>query len=93
PRITTLLETLDILLDHNATFICEVDSRPPADITWTRNNHPIPYYDSRYTTRENGQMLLIPNVRDSDNGEYCCVANNGIGEPAKSCGALQLKMS
>ncbi|XP_038838595.1 muscle, skeletal receptor tyrosine protein kinase-like [Salvelinus namaycush] len=92
PRITTLLETLDILLDHNATFICEVDSRPPADVTWTRNNHPIPYYDSRYTTRENGQMLLIPNVRESDNGEYCCVANNGIGEPAKSCGALQLKM-
>uniref|UniRef100_A0A673ZCJ7 receptor protein-tyrosine kinase n=1 Tax=Salmo trutta TaxID=8032 RepID=A0A673ZCJ7_SALTR len=92
PRITTLLETLDILLDHNATFICEVDSRPPADVTWTRNNHPIPYYDSRYTIRENGQMLLIPNVRESDNGEYCCVANNGIGEPAKSCGALQLKM-
>uniref|UniRef100_A0A8C7W276 receptor protein-tyrosine kinase n=1 Tax=Oncorhynchus mykiss TaxID=8022 RepID=A0A8C7W276_ONCMY len=92
PRITTLLETLDILLDQNATFICEVDSRPTADVTWTRNNHPIPYYDSRYTIRENGQMLLIPNVKESDNGEYCCVANNGIGEPAKSCGALQLKM-
>uniref|UniRef100_A0A8C7ICF0 receptor protein-tyrosine kinase n=1 Tax=Oncorhynchus kisutch TaxID=8019 RepID=A0A8C7ICF0_ONCKI len=92
PRITTLLETLDILLDHNATFICEVDSRPSADVTWTRNNHPIPYYESRYTIRENGQMLLIPNVKESDNGEYCCVANNGIGEPAKSCGALQLKM-
>lgn len=50
-------------------------------------------YDPRYMTRENGQMLVIPNVRDSDSGEYCCVASNGIGEPAKSCGALQLKMS
>jgi len=38
-------------------------------------------------------MLIIPNVKDLDNGEYCCVANNGVGEPAKSCGALQLKMS
>lgn len=38
-------------------------------------------------------MLIIPNVRESDNGEYCCIASNGIGEPAKSCGALQLKMS
>ncbi len=38
-------------------------------------------------------MLIIPNVKDSDNGEYCCIASNGIGEPAKSCGALQLKMS
>ncbi|KAL0963271.1 hypothetical protein UPYG_G00352000 [Umbra pygmaea] len=92
PRITTLLETVDILLDQNATFICEVDSRPPADITWTRNNYPIPYYDSRYITRENGQMLVIPTVRESDNGEYCCTATNGVGEPAKSCGALQIKM-
>uniref|UniRef100_A0A3P8Y9C5 receptor protein-tyrosine kinase n=1 Tax=Esox lucius TaxID=8010 RepID=A0A3P8Y9C5_ESOLU len=92
PSITTLLETIDIPLDHNATFFCEVDSRPPADITWTRNNRAIPYYDSRYITKENGQMLFIPNVKESDNGEYCCTANNGIGEPAKSCGALQLKM-
>uniref|UniRef100_A0AAQ5YCL8 receptor protein-tyrosine kinase n=2 Tax=Amphiprion ocellaris TaxID=80972 RepID=A0AAQ5YCL8_AMPOC len=92
PRIITLLETVDVLLDHNATFICEVESRPPADISWTKNNHPIMYYDTRYLTREQGQMLVIPHVRESDNGEYCCLANNGIGEPAKSCGALQLKM-
>ncbi|KAF3848895.1 hypothetical protein F7725_015392 [Dissostichus mawsoni] len=93
PRIITLLETVDILLDHNATFICEVESRPPADITWTKNNHPIMYYDTRYITREHGQMLSIPRVRNTDNGEYCCIASNGIGEAAKSCGALQLKMS
>uniref|UniRef100_A0A672JUL5 receptor protein-tyrosine kinase n=1 Tax=Sinocyclocheilus grahami TaxID=75366 RepID=A0A672JUL5_SINGR len=87
-----MVRTVDTSLDHNATFICEVDSYPQADITWTRNNYPIRYYDSRYIIRENGQMLIIPNVKDSDNGEYCCVASNGIGEPAKSCGALQLKM-
>ncbi|XP_061119263.1 muscle, skeletal receptor tyrosine-protein kinase [Conger conger] len=92
PRITTLLETVDVLLDHNATFICEVLSYPPADITWTRNNIQIRPYDSRYLTRENGQMLIIPNAKDTDNGEYCCIADNGIGEPAKSCGALQMKM-
>ncbi|XP_054612206.1 muscle, skeletal receptor tyrosine-protein kinase [Dunckerocampus dactyliophorus] len=92
PRIVTLLETVDVLLDHNATFICEVESRPSADITWTKNNQPIMYYDPRYLTREQGQMLIIPHVRETDNGEYCCLASNGIGEPAKSCGALQLKM-
>ncbi|XP_073334480.1 muscle, skeletal receptor tyrosine-protein kinase [Pagrus major] len=92
PRIITLLETVDVLLDHNATFICEVESRPPAEITWTKNNHQIMYYDPRYITREQGQMLIIPHVRELDNGEYCCIASNGIGEPAKSCGALQLKM-
>ncbi|XP_074547050.1 muscle, skeletal receptor tyrosine-protein kinase [Halichoeres trimaculatus] len=92
PRIITLLETVDVLLDHNATFICEVESRPPAEITWTKNNQQIMYYDPRYITREQRQMLIIPRVRDTDNGEYCCIASNGIGEPAKSCGALQLKM-
>ncbi|KAM8827419.1 muscle, skeletal receptor tyrosine-protein kinase [Spinachia spinachia] len=92
PRIITLLETLDVLLDHNATFICEVESQPRADISWTKNNHPIMYYDPRYITREHGQMMSIPHVRVTDNGEYCCLATNGIGEAAKSCGALQLKM-
>ncbi|KAM9841702.1 muscle, skeletal receptor tyrosine-protein kinase [Aulostomus maculatus] len=92
PRIITLLETVDVLLDHNATFICEVESRPSADITWTKNNQPIMYYDPRYITREQGQMLVIPHARETDNGEYCCLASNGVGEPAKSCGALQLKM-
>ncbi|KAM6902973.1 LOW QUALITY PROTEIN: muscle, skeletal receptor tyrosine-protein kinase [Xenentodon cancila] len=92
PRIITLLETVDVLVDHNATFICEVDSYPPAAVTWTKNDHPIMYYDTRYLTKEQGQMLIIPNVRESDNGEYCCLASNGVGEPAKSCGALQLKM-
>uniref|UniRef100_H3BWN1 receptor protein-tyrosine kinase n=1 Tax=Tetraodon nigroviridis TaxID=99883 RepID=H3BWN1_TETNG len=93
PRIITLLETLDVLTDHNATFICEVESRPPADVTWTKNNHPIMYYDPRYVTQAQGQMLTVPHVRESDSGEYCCIATNGVGEPAKSCGALQLKMT
>uniref|UniRef100_A0A4W6C2Z2 receptor protein-tyrosine kinase n=1 Tax=Lates calcarifer TaxID=8187 RepID=A0A4W6C2Z2_LATCA len=92
PMVFLFFLSLDVLLDHNATFICEVESRPPADISWTKNNHPIMYYDPRYITREQGQMLIIPHVRESDNGEYCCLASNGIGEPAKSCGALQLKM-
>ncbi|KAM4719708.1 muscle, skeletal receptor tyrosine-protein kinase [Anableps anableps] len=92
PRIATLLETVDVLLDHNATFICEVESSPSASITWTKNNQPIMYYDNRYYTKEQGQMLIIPHVKESDNGEYCCIASNGIGEAAKSCGALQLKM-
>ncbi|KAJ0015483.1 hypothetical protein NQD34_009103 [Periophthalmus magnuspinnatus] len=76
PRIITLLETVDVLLDHNATFICEVESRPSADITWTKNNHQIMYYEQRYITKEQGQMLIIPHVRESDNGEYCCIASN-----------------
>uniref|UniRef100_A0A087Y3A2 receptor protein-tyrosine kinase n=1 Tax=Poecilia formosa TaxID=48698 RepID=A0A087Y3A2_POEFO len=92
PHIITVLETVDVLLDQNATFICEVESSPSASITWTKNNQPIMYFDNRYLTKEQGQMLTIPHVKESDSGEYCCIASNGIGEAAKSCGALQLKM-
>uniref|UniRef100_A0A665U641 receptor protein-tyrosine kinase n=1 Tax=Echeneis naucrates TaxID=173247 RepID=A0A665U641_ECHNA len=99
----TFVSTVDVLLDHNATFICEVESRPSNSIIYiykvygreTTLHHlfcPTRYYNSRYIIREQGQMLIIPHVKETDNGEYCCLATNGIGEPAKSCGALQLKM-
>ena len=50
-------------------------------------------FDTRYSIREHGQLLKILSVEDSDDGVYCCTANNGIGVPAENCGALQVKMS
>ncbi|KAH0628374.1 hypothetical protein JD844_009449 [Phrynosoma platyrhinos] len=49
-------------------------------------------FDTRYSIRENGQLLKILSVEDSDDGVYCCTANNGVGVPAENCGALQVKM-
>ncbi|XP_040216595.1 muscle, skeletal receptor tyrosine-protein kinase isoform X1 [Rana temporaria] len=92
PFITTPLETLDGLVEDVATFMCAVDSYPPPEITWTRNNIPIRLFDTRYSIRENGQLLTILSVEEGDDGVYCCVAKNGVGDPAESCGALQVKM-
>lgn len=50
-------------------------------------------FDTRYSIRENGQLLTILSVEDSDDGIYCCIANNGVGGAVESCGALQVKMS
>lgn len=50
-------------------------------------------FDTRYSIRENGQLLTILSVEDSDDGIYCCTANNGVGGAVESCGALQVKMS
>uniref|UniRef100_A0A8D0GC51 receptor protein-tyrosine kinase n=1 Tax=Sphenodon punctatus TaxID=8508 RepID=A0A8D0GC51_SPHPU len=75
-----------------ATFMCVVESYPEAEITWTRNNIPIRMFDTRYSIRENGQLLTLLSVEDSDDGVYCCAANNGVGVAAESCGALQVKM-
>ncbi|KAJ6669467.1 hypothetical protein lerEdw1_000015 [Lerista edwardsae] len=92
PIITTPLETVDALVEEVATFVCVVESKPQAEITWTRNNIPIRFFDTRYSIREKGQLLTILSVEDSDDGVYCCTANNGVGVPAESCGALQVKM-
>ncbi|XP_064414501.1 muscle, skeletal receptor tyrosine-protein kinase isoform X5 [Latimeria chalumnae] len=92
PRIINTLETVDALVEEAATFVCAVESNPQAEITWTRNNIPIRPFDTRYSMKENGQLLTILSVEDTDNGVYCCTANNGVGSPAESCGALQVKM-
>ncbi|XP_058029190.1 muscle, skeletal receptor tyrosine-protein kinase isoform X3 [Ahaetulla prasina] len=92
PIVTTPLETVDALVEEAATFVCVVKSFPQAEITWTRNNIPIRFFDTRYAIRENGQLLTILSVEDSDDGIYCCTANNGVGIEAESCGALQVKM-
>ncbi|KAM8802526.1 muscle, skeletal receptor tyrosine-protein kinase isoform 4-T4 [Rhynchonycteris naso] len=92
PVITTPLETVDALVEEVATFMCAVESYPQPEISWTRNKILIKLFDTRYSIRENGQLLTILSVEDSDDGIYCCVANNGVGGAAESCGALQVKM-
>ncbi|EMP30780.1 Muscle, skeletal receptor tyrosine protein kinase [Chelonia mydas] len=92
PLINTPLETVDALVEEVAKFMCVVDSYPEPEITWTRNNIPIRLFDTRYSIQENGQLLTILSVEDSDDGVYCCSADNGVGMPARSCGALQVKM-
>ncbi|XP_074788458.1 muscle, skeletal receptor tyrosine-protein kinase isoform X2 [Athene noctua] len=92
PLISTPLETVDALVEDVAKFVCAVESYPEAEITWTRNSIPIRLFDTRYSIQRNGQLLTILSVEDSDDGVYCCTADNGIGAAAQSCGALQVKM-
>ncbi|XP_006864740.1 PREDICTED: muscle, skeletal receptor tyrosine-protein kinase isoform X3 [Chrysochloris asiatica] len=92
PVITTPLETVDALVEEVATFMCAVESYPQPEISWTRNKILIKLFDTRYSIRESGQLLTILSVEDSDDGIYCCIANNGVGGAAESCGALQVKM-
>ncbi|XP_074022452.1 muscle, skeletal receptor tyrosine-protein kinase isoform X3 [Numenius arquata] len=92
PLISTPLETVDALVEDEAKFVCVVESYPEPEITWTRNSIPIRLFDTRYSIQRNGQLLTILSVEDSDDGVYCCTADNGVGAAAQSCGALQVKM-
>lgn len=86
------METVDALVEDVAKFVCVVESYPEPEITWTRNSIPIRLFDTRYSIQRNGQLLTILSVEDSDDGVYCCTADNGVGAAAQSCGALQVKM-
>ncbi|OXB72916.1 UNVERIFIED_CONTAM: hypothetical protein H355_005383 [Colinus virginianus] len=92
PFISTPLETVDALVEDVAKFVCVVESYPEPEITWTRNSIPIRLFDTRYSIQRNGQLLTILSVEDSDDGVYCCTADNGVGAATQSCGALQVKM-
>ncbi|XP_033029346.1 muscle, skeletal receptor tyrosine-protein kinase isoform X2 [Lacerta agilis] len=92
PVITASLETVDAQVEEVAIFECVVEAYPQAEITWTRNNIPVRFFDTRYSIEKNGQLLTILSVEESDDGVYCCTANNGVGVPAERCGALQVKM-
>ncbi|XP_030327036.1 muscle, skeletal receptor tyrosine-protein kinase isoform X2 [Strigops habroptila] len=92
PLISTPLETVDALVEDIAKFVCVVESYPEPEITWSRNSIPIRLFDTRYSIQRKGQLLTILSVEESDDGVYCCTADNGVGAAAQSCGALQVKM-
>ncbi|XP_064651107.1 roundabout homolog 3-like [Lineus longissimus] len=63
--------------DDEAVFKCRVhaDSAFPSDITWRRENGPLPH-----RAKQNGDRYLVINpVKLRDAGSYVCVANNSVG--------------
>ncbi|XP_048828340.1 immunoglobulin superfamily DCC subclass member 4-like isoform X2 [Brienomyrus brachyistius] len=57
-----------------ARFQCQVDGLPVPNITWERNDDPLPLLP-RYTALPNG-VLQISGVQEEDVGSYRCVASN-----------------
>ncbi|XP_068231386.1 protogenin B-like isoform X1 [Palaemon carinicauda] len=64
---------------------CQIDSQPPASLTWTHDEQPLPQ-DDRYTTPFSG-VLHIAEVRMTDAGIYKCRATNSLaGKDRRSNG-------
>ncbi|XP_059138483.1 fibroblast growth factor receptor-like 1 [Physella acuta] len=56
-------------------LICKADGNPKPEITWIRNEKPIPQ------KRGHGHaMLKINDVTKADSGAYMCVAHNRLGQ-------------
>ncbi|XP_039667627.1 hemicentin-1 [Perca fluviatilis] len=75
-------EEVTVTLSSPTSLVCEVQSYPPALITWLKDGTP---FDSSRNVRvlPGGRTLQILNAKEEDAGRYTCVATNEAGEKLK----------
>ncbi|XP_070817740.1 hemicentin-1 [Chaetodon trifascialis] len=75
-------EEVTVTLSSPTSLLCEVQSYPPALITWLKDGTP---FESSRNVRvlPGGRTLQILNAKVEDAGRYTCVATNEAGETLK----------
>ncbi|XP_017276034.1 hemicentin-1 isoform X1 [Kryptolebias marmoratus] len=75
-------EEVTVTLSSPTSLVCEVQSYPPALITWLKDGSP---FQSTRSVRvlPGGRTLQILNAKKEDAGRYTCVATNEAGETLK----------
>ncbi|XP_022247809.1 tyrosine-protein phosphatase Lar-like isoform X3 [Limulus polyphemus] len=91
PRIVIAPRDQTVVSGSIASFVCTAFGNPKPMIEWRKDNRRIT--TQRYTVQEmpNGSVLRIEPVRpERDISVYECVAENGVGEPAKAAAELKV---
>ncbi|CAG5863670.1 unnamed protein product [Menidia menidia] len=75
-------EEVTVTLSSPTSLVCEVQSYPPALITWLKDGTP---FESTRNVRvlPGGRTLQILTAKEEDAGRYTCVATNEAGETLK----------
>ncbi|XP_058494160.1 hemicentin-1 isoform X1 [Solea solea] len=75
-------EEVTVTLSSPTSLVCEVQSYPPALITWLKDGT---VFESSHNVRvlPGGRTLQILNAKEEDAGRYTCVATNEAGETLK----------
>ncbi|KAE8293961.1 Hemicentin-1 Fibulin-6 [Larimichthys crocea] len=75
-------EEVTVTLSSPTSLLCEVQSYPPALITWLKDGTP---FESSRSVRvlPGGRTLQILSAKEEDAGRYTCVATNEAGEKLK----------
>ncbi|XP_075903122.1 hemicentin-1 [Nelusetta ayraudi] len=76
-------EELSVIEGHMVSLLCDVQSYPPPEITWTRDGQVL-NFDTGLHILPGGQMLQLPRARLEDAGQYVCTATNSAGLDQKS---------
>lgn len=90
PPVIADNSTRSVVVQENAPaeLICHALGSPPPSVSWRRQNNAIlPTGGIQYR----GNVLKIHSVKKEDRGTYYCVADNGVGKPARRNVAVEVE--
>ncbi|XP_071176932.1 peroxidasin-like isoform X1 [Mytilus edulis] len=79
PQIITEPSAVNVTFGNTAYFVCRAEGTPRPEITWLHNEYQLDFSDPRINQLEDG-TLMIYNTKESDRGDYQCMARNPSGE-------------
>ena len=72
----------------NLTLTCTVYGNPTPNVTWTKDKTDITVNQGIIVFEGNTSSLAITNIVRGDEGQYRCVANNGVASTTSAPGKL-----
>ncbi|XP_061191895.1 receptor-type tyrosine-protein phosphatase F-like [Saccostrea echinata] len=93
PQITREVRDLFVVEKLVVSFVCKASGNPQPTFHWEKDGKKLNTRTNRFNVFDMpyGSVLRMETVRNSDSGStFTCVAENGVGDPAKSTGLLKV---
>ncbi|XP_022645434.1 receptor-type tyrosine-protein phosphatase F-like isoform X4 [Varroa destructor] len=91
PSFSLLPNMQGIERNRSAILPCRAEGDPEPTISWLHNDVPVDLNNPRYQLI-NGGSLQISNAQEEDQGNYECVAENGVGTQVSPMATLYVKL-
>uniref|UniRef100_UPI00398EE55D hemicentin-1-like n=1 Tax=Pristiophorus japonicus TaxID=55135 RepID=UPI00398EE55D len=80
PVISTVLDSVTVLINQAVELQCEAAGIPAPKVTWLKDKTPVSLMTEGLKFMLEGQILSLASAHFSDSGTYSCVAVNPAGE-------------
>ncbi|CAF1491714.1 unnamed protein product, partial [Adineta ricciae] len=84
PILLKPLTDLEVVVNTDATFVCEFQSSPQATVQWFCNGKPLNAqpnkYEITFDAKTNQHKLVVKNTSLDDHGSYSAQASNELGQ-------------
>ena len=77
------IEQTEVIQSQVLKLTCPATGIPPPKITWFINNQPIKNETDKISLQNDGWILEINDVEESDSKRYTCKAENEAGQSEK----------